>query len=783
MNNAISKFRPNELTLSPVTQIETQAFRNDAYTTLKQDEINLGVVLSSLRKYWYVTVVISSLIMAGITYKTVKEPRIYKSSVQIAIDLKNTSTLADKLGAATGGGVGAEDRSTTLETIIQKLKTKTIVRQALNTIPDPQLRPSVDTALQNLTIQTGQNTNILTITYTDTDPKRIVASLNALSKVYIDFGTQTKKARTNNSISFIDSQLPKSQQRLKTASQALEQFRRQYRFIDPQSSAKGLAEYRQATLESLNKNRSNNAQTIQQYAELKKQLKAVGLESSNTLSTTMLTQDSAYQELFKKLNELELIYSQEKLRLSVESPIVISIKEKRDNVLSMLKARAQQVLKRDVPEADLIDGGIANFGNNLAQNLANKQADIETNLASQAAEYDNLNRISRQIDTQIIQLPKLQQQYTDLERQYTIYAQELTAFLQKLQELKIADAEQVIPWTLLDPPELPQASIFPNVTQQLSLGAIGSLFIGVLAAIALKKLDRRIDDPDSLKNMTGMPILAMVPKIENRGSISQVNFVHTSNDKKRLSYYSFIEALRVLVLDLGLMSEREDKSGMAIAMTSSVSKEGKSTISFHTSIILAELGYRVLLVDVDWYKSDIAKLCQSSELFHHVDCTDRSGLSDVLLKQDKWQNSIKKSTELNLDVLFSGPLSVNSISLINSPRFKQLIQEWKQEYDYVIFDTPPILGVSDTRLISTLVDGVVCIVSLNTAHKQKIERAMEILSSIKTPLLGLVVNRVDPQYFVNNDCDDYYQDPTQQSFLHHHKARQSYLTPSNYKNN
>jgi polysaccharide biosynthesis transport protein len=783
MKNAISNFSQNELRLAPVPQLETQVFSTDAYKTLKHEEINLGVVLSSLRKYWYVTAVISSLMMAGIVYKTAKEPRIYKSSVQIAIELKNTSTLADKLTATTGGGAGADDRSTTLETIIQKLKTKTILKQALDTIPDPQLRPSVDAALQNLTIQTGQNTNILTITYTDTDPKRIVASLNALSKVYIDFGTQTKKARTNNSISFIDSQLPKSQQRLKTASQALEKFRRQYRFIDPESSAKGLAEYRQATLESLNKNRSSYAQTIKQYTELKKQLNEVGLESSNTLSTTMLTQDSAYQELFKKLNELELVYSQEKLRLSVDNPIVTSIKEKRDNVLSMLKERAQQVLKRDVPESDLINGGIANFGNNLAQNLANKQADIETNLASQSAEYESLNRVSRQIDTQIVQLPKLQQQYADLQRQYTIYSQELTAFLQKLQELKIADAEQVIPWTLLDPPELPQASIFPNVGQQLSLGAIGSLFVGVLAAIGIKKLDRRIDDPDSLKNMTGLPILAMVPRVENPASINHANFVQPSNDKKRLSYYSFIEALRVLVLDIGLMSDREGKSGMAIAMTSSVSKEGKSTISFHTSIILAELGYRVLLVDVDWYKSDIAKLCQSSELFRHVDCTDRAGLSDVLLKKGKWQNLMKKSMALKLDVLFSGPLSVNSISLINSPRFKQLIEEWKQEYDYVIFDTPPILGVSDTRLISTLVDGVVCVVSLNTAHRQKIERAMEIVASIKTPLLGLVVNRVDPQYFINNDCDEYYQDPSEQSFLHHHKARQSYLSPSSSKNN
>jgi capsular exopolysaccharide synthesis family protein len=778
MKDAISKFSASELTQSHTTSILT--LNTNLHQTPKHEEMNLGLVLTSLRKYGYVAALVSAVIMGGIAYKTAKEPRIYKSSIQIAIEDKNGSTLAEKLATVSSGvaSVGSEDRSPNVETIIQKLKTKTIVKKAIHAIPDPQLRPSVDAVLQNLTIQTGQNTNILTITYTDTDPKRIVASLQALSRVYVDYGTQTKKARTNNSIAFIESQLPKSRQRLYTASQGLERFRRQYRFIDPESSAKGLAEYRQETIANLNTNRNKYEQTLKEYEELKKQLTEVGLKSNNTLSTTMLTQDSAYQELFKKLNELELLYSQERLRLSDHSPIVASIREKRDSVLYMLKNRAQQVLKRDVSDADLTNGGIANFGNTLAQNLANRQAEIETKLAAQTAEYRSLTRVAKQIEAQIIQLPRLQQQYTDLQRQYTIYSQELTAFLQKLQELRIADAEQVVPWTLLDPPEVPQAPIFPNVGQQLGLGAIGSLLMGLLTAIGFYKLDNRIDHPDTLKAMTGMPVLTLVPKMDSleKVSISDGNFIQpTSDNHKKLSYRSFVEALRMLVMDIGLMSNDDNALGTVISLTSAVPKEGKSTISFHTSIILAELGYRVLLVDVDLHRSSIRKLCQSSELFRSVDCSNPGGLSDVILKRDSWENLVKSSPKLNLDVLFSGPLSVNSISLLNSPRFKSLISRWKQEYDYIIFDTPPVLGVSDTRLIANLSDGLIYVASLNVAHKQQIDRAVSIISSMKTPVLGLVINRVKPQYAGHMDCYDYYQDPSEQSFLHHHKARKTYL--------
>jgi polysaccharide biosynthesis transport protein len=103
----------------------------------------------------------------------------------------------------------------------------------------------------------------------------------------------------------------------------------------------------------------------------------------------------------------------------------------------------------------------------IAQNLANKQSEVKTSLVSQAAQYQSLQKVYEQIEKEISQLPALQKEYTELQRQYTIESQELTAFLQKLQELKIAGAEQVIPWKLLDPPEFPRAPISTDVSRQL----------------------------------------------------------------------------------------------------------------------------------------------------------------------------------------------------------------------------------------------------------------------------------------------------------------------------
>jgi len=736
--------------------------RNNFNEPRQSEEISLSLIFSSVRKYWHVTLLVSSLMMTAIIYRTQQEPRIYKSGIQIVIELKESSSLAERLAVSSGGLT--EQRTTSIETIIQTLRSKSIIQKALDSIADPSLKPSVAMVLKNMTIQSSLNTNVLSINYTDTVPKRIVSTLDALGSTYIDYSIKTKKARTDKSIAFIESQLPDSRIRLERASTEVQQFRQKYRFVDPESSSSSLISYRQTIVARLYEARVLYNQTQRQYEETKKQLIEAGLKPESTLSTTVLTQDAAYQDLFKKFNESELIYNQQRLRFSEESPFVIVAKQNRDQLLLSLKNRAQQILKRDVSVTDLTKGAISTGAASLVQSLAIKQLDLETSLVTQANQFQSLSNVNDQIEKQIAQLPILQKQYTELQRQYSIYSQELTAFLQKLQELKISDAEQGVPWGLLDPPELPQFPISPDVPRQLGLGALFSLLVGVLVAVGLKKLDNRIDDPETVKSMAGMPILSLIPNVESfdEESVWKSRYLQPAKNKssksKSYTYWSFIEAIRTLALGIGLTSDRQDNQiGKVVAMTSALPKEGKSTITFHTSIALSELGYRVLLVDVDLHKSTITRLCRSSGLFKSSERNNKDGLSDVLLKGGRWEDLIIKSNELKLDVLFSGAQSINSVTLLNSPRFTRLIEQWKQEYDYIIFDTPPVVGVSDTRLIGTLVDGIVFVVNLELAQKRTIDRALDIISMMQVPILGLAINRVNNQYSGYSNYYDYYQ--------------------------
>ena len=778
MKESFPEFNPPRLMQSP----ESVKPRSNGFSEARQEEgIGIGTILSGLRKYWYASVLTTAVMMGAIGYATATQVRIYRSAVQIAIDLKGGNSFAEKLAQGTGENGGqSEDRAIAIETITQSLRSKSLIEQAIAQIPDPKLRPSVAQVLSGLAIQSKPDSNVLTVSYTALKQDEIVAVLNGLSKVYIDYSIKTKKARTNNSIEFIESQLPASRKRLESSASQIEQFRIKYRFVDPATSASALDGYRQSIVAKINDSRSTYYQTQQQYQELKKQLASVGLSSNGNLSTTMLTQDAAYQELFKQLNDLELKYNQESVRFSPENPLIVALKEKRDGVLVLLRERAQQVLKRQVADSELTKGGISNFSNNLAQNLANKQAELETSLVAQTAQAQSLEAVYQQVQTQIAQLPGLQKQYTELQREYQITSQELTAFLQKVQELKIVNAEQVVPWRLLDPPEYPNLPLSPDVPRQMGLGAIGSLLAGILVSVGLNKLDDRVDNPDSVKAMTGMPVLSLIPKVDDLDRSSAVRgstFLQTAKGKnKDYSYWSFIESIRTLALGIGLTSDREDKQsgGKIIAMTSSLPKEGKSTIAFHTSNTLAELGYRVLLIDADMHKSTIAHLCANSPLFKREDCDDSDGLSDAIVGTCNWKDVIKVSPESKLHVMFSGKQTVSSIVLFNSPRLLRLMEEWRTEYDYILFDTPPIVGVSDTRLLSSLVDGLVYIVSLNVAQKQIIDRGIDIISSLRTPVLGLAINRVENHH---SGYNKYYQYYHASSDLHEKNNKSKLLNP------
>ncbi len=215
----------------------------------------------------------------------------------------------------------------------------------------------------------------------------------------------------------------------------------------------------------------------------------------------------------------------------------------------------------------------------------------------------------------------------------------------------------------------------------------------------------------------------------------QRNLISAASPKSPIT-----EAYRTLRTNIQFASiDRELKS---IMVTSTGPGEGKSTTIANLAVVLAQSDKKTLLIDADLRKPTV---------HHTFELQNRKGLTTYLAGKDGLEQTVQKTEIANLDIMTSGPIPPNPAELLNSKAMTKFIEEVSLKYDQVLFDTPPVIAVTDAQILASKLDGVLLVVNSGLTNKDIALKAKQQLENVKANILGVVLNnkqmKGDGQYY------------------------------------
>jgi len=276
--------------------------------------------------------------------------------------------------------------------------------------------------------------------------------------------------------------------------------------------------------------------------------------------------------------------------------------------------------------------------------------------------------------------------------------------------------------------------VAPVGGNNLLLGAILGLILGVGAAFFLEYLDRTVRTSAEVEMLLSIPVLGIIPRLRRIPVGSEED--NGSSDLPLLVALDPLdpaaEAYRNLRMNLMFMST-EEKPIRTLIFSSPGPNEGKSTTSINVAVMLAQQNQRVLLIDAD---------VRRPALHRAMDVLREPGLTNLLIGDAEIREAVRPNVLPNLDVLPSGPFPPNPSELLNSKKMQQLLRHFEGTYTHIILDSPPILAVTDSAILATHTDGMVLVLRSGATEQRAAERAVDQVRRVGVRVFGAVLNEV-----------------------------------------
>jgi capsular exopolysaccharide synthesis family protein len=282
---------------------------------------------------------------------------------------------------------------------------------------------------------------------------------------------------------------------------------------------------------------------------------------------------------------------------------------------------------------------------------------------------------------------------------------------------------------IIDKAEVPVLPVSPIMIQNMAIGFILAFMLAVLFIILLAYMNNKILVQEDITNYIGAPVIGAIPKQAKAKNAdnNQPKEIITNEDPKS----QYVEAYRTLRTNVQFLSA--NKESKCFVITSTMANEGKSTIATNLAYVMAQTNKRVLLIDGDLRKPMLAKIFKLPE-----DC----GLTNVLVADLELEKAVCEIEDSGFSVMPAGPIPPNPSELLLSEKMEGLIQSFRNDYELILIDTPPLGLVTDSADLAAIADGVIIVCSSGETKIDNCKKVKQTLEHLNIKIMGIVLNKL-----------------------------------------
>jgi polysaccharide biosynthesis transport protein len=702
---------------------------------LSPREPHLYDYLLILRKHQWLILSFMLAVVTIVAIATFRMQPVYVATARVEIDRENANILPFQ-------GTDSYDYMMDLENYIETqskiltsetLALQTIRNNALSARPEfaspngpseaiasgslanQKRPPELAEFLRSISVKRVPNSRLMDVSFESTDPQLAARIVNAHIASYIEQNFRSKYEATIQASTWLTDQLGELKIRVQKSEDARIAYERQNQIWT-------LDDKQNITTQRLSD--VNKQLTDAQSERMRKESLFQFAKSGNLDAVPEIQNNSALADLMRKRSEATSQYADQSSQYGPNFPKVQRLQAQLKDLDQTIEKEKQKIL--DVLESDYHE---AQQRETLLTKALDQQKAEANQMAGKLVEYNILKR--------------------EAESDKALYEGLMT----KLKETAISAGLRSSNIRVVDPAMIPSTPARPAKTRNVALAFLVGLVGGIGLALMREYLDNTVKTPDDVETLSRLPSLAVVPQFagSNGGGKRHgllLGFSSNGHDKRielvaqHLPKSQMSEAFRAL--RTSILLSQADHPPQVILVTSALPREGKTTAAANLAVTLAQLGDSTVLVDADLRKPGVGRLL-------NLGVGKYAGLSSYLAGVSSLDLvSVPHPAIPNLVAIPAGPLPPNPADLLSSHKLVEAIAELRTKFKFIVIDSPPIMAATDAVILSVHADGVLLVVRSGETPKEAFTRTRDLLNSVKSRILGVVLNAVDasaPDYY------------------------------------